>query len=482
MNKYLKFITSSFLFTSMLMISGCSGGKTPEVNQEDLKNERENITGNVVFASPDWQAPTAELMAEEFIKEYPNVTVEVIPVKGDVNNFMTAQVASGEIPDLVKGFQQMDYPLAQGWVAPLNEYVNGDKEFEYVPKKLLDSFIINGNLYAIPCDMTLSGVFVNIDLLETLNLDTPDYDWTTDEFLDLARKGTTSKYSGVESWGEFEREMLGMFTEGGQEYLYDIEKGEFDFTSGGLKKAFDFKEEMLSVPGLYAQNLKNQAVRDAGQEDDYQKKFGKETVGFHDGKVLFYPAGLWNYDNMKLSFEFDYYPLPYDPEVGYKQATHINQIYMTSTVKEENKKATFEFFKWMTYGYEGNMAKFRSREGMEDPRPRAYLPPTTHPTVVEYYNNLEEMPSGVKYMYEHMDSSYRVDLYKIVPSMYGIVSKTLWPIFNQITKGEVDAASIAAEAEKNVNDQMKEAQSQFEADMAQFDQYKPQEPLYFIEN
>lgn len=43
-------------------------------------------------------------------------------------------------------------------------------------------------------------------------------------------------------------------------------------------------------------------------------------------------------DGFTANFNYAYYPLPHDPSVGYKQAVNIDQLYMTSAVKDENKQ------------------------------------------------------------------------------------------------------------------------------------------------
>lgn len=481
MNKYLKLLISILLCSSVATIISCEKNDNSKAELESLKNEREKITGHVIYASPDWQAETGEKLATSFMELYPNVTVEVVPFTGDVNTFLSTQAATGNMPDLAKGFQELVFSMSQGWIAPLNEFVNDDeKEFQYVEPELLKTFVYEKNLYALPCEMTLSGVFVNLDLLEQLNLDAPDYDWTIDDLMDYARKTTDNTHSGISSWPEYNREMIGMFTENGAEYLYDPLKGGFDFTGNGLQKAFNFKKDMLSVPGMVASSLRNIKLKKEGKLDDYQKKFGKEGDGYLDGKIPFLIAGLWNLDTLNFNFNFDYYPLPHDSSVGYKQAVHIDHMFMTSMVKEENKRAAFEFMKWMTYGYEGNIAKFDLRKSSEDPKPRAFIPATTHPEVLEEYNDIDNIPNGVKYMYKNMDKSYRVDLYKVIPGMWYSINNFLAPAFKDIQDGKVEASSIAAELEKKSNDYLNEANEQLKKDMSQFDYYTPQELLHFM--
>ena len=52
-------------------------------------------------------------------------------------------------------------------------------------------------MYAVPSYLLFSSVVVNLDLLDELNLDVPGYDWTIDEFVELAKAATTTSTSGI---------------------------------------------------------------------------------------------------------------------------------------------------------------------------------------------------------------------------------------------------------------------------------------------
>lgn len=138
---------------------------------------------------------------------------------------------------------------------------------------------------------------------------------------------------------------MAIFSDNGGAFGYDPTKSEFDFTTSAFEKTFTLKKDLSSVPGLLAESLKNQMLRDEGKEDDYQKKFGKEGKGFEDGKVLMNGVGLCNLDWLNPQFKYDFYPLLTDSEVGYKQMVHVDTIYMTLVIKDKNKQAAFQFLK-----------------------------------------------------------------------------------------------------------------------------------------
>lgn len=459
MNKFLKCFIATILSVTTISMLSCGANKKDSSKVDDNKNTE--IKGEVVYACPENQVETTEEMVETFKKVYPNVNVKVEGYPGfDVDTYMSTKGASGEMPDLVEGYQSMTYPLSQGWVQALDEFVENDEEFKYISKEILKDCIVNDKLYSLPSKLTLDGVILNLDLLEQLNLDPPEYTWTVDTFLDYAKKATSNTTSGLEWFPEFERQFMGIFSDNGGAFGYDSTKSEFNFTTSAFEKTFTLKNDLSKVPGLLAESLKNQKLRDEGKEDDYQKKFGKEGKGFEDGKILMNGVGLCNLDWLNPQFKYDFYPLPIDPKVGYKQMVHVDTIYMTTGVKDENKQAAFEFLKWVTYGVDGTLSKFKLREDMENPIPRVMLPSTSHPKVEEYYNNLD-IPNGVKYMYANLDKSCKGDFFKVIPGMNSVMNDILIPQFNEINKGTIDPSSIAKELTEKANSQIKESKEKF---------------------
>lgn len=456
-----KIVLSTMLVcTTITSIMGCSKDKVESGNKEGI--DVTEVTGHVVYASPDLQLETTEKLMDEFMKIYPNVTVEVVPIVGDLQEYLTSQAAVGELPDIFEPQGGLTYFLEQGWMAPLDEFVKNDPEFKYALQEQVDDLRINGRLYGIPSKLAVSGVIVNMDLLNELNLEVPDYDWTIDEFLDHAKKATTTKYTGIDevSSSSFYREYSGVFGSSITECGYDPETGKFQLTNGEMQRAINFYDEILAVPGLCATSLINFDIR-GKQEDDYQKKFGKGNYGFDVGKILFKLAGSWELDWKVPNFNYDYYPLPHDKSTDYKQVIHVDPLFMTTGVKEENKQAAFEVLKFATYGRDGNLARFKLREEMEKPAPFIAIPASNHPDVAEKFLE-SDTPDGVKYMYENLDKSYRCEIYKVTPGMWEAMSEIILPQFERIKNGEVDYASIAAETEKKANENLEEARKPFD--------------------
>ena len=53
-------------------------------------------------------------------------------------------------------------------------------------------------LYALPHQAQFEEMVVNLDVLDALNLDMPELDWTLEDFEKYLKAATNSKYSGIE--------------------------------------------------------------------------------------------------------------------------------------------------------------------------------------------------------------------------------------------------------------------------------------------
>lgn len=111
----------------------------------------------------------------------------------------------------------------------------------------------------------------------------------------------------------------------------------------------------------------------------------------------------------EATFNYDFYTLPINPEVGYRQVMHVDDLHMVSSVKEENKQAAYEFIKFGTFGTAGILSSFEYRDTLENPSPYVYFPPVKNNEISTYFNNLEQYPDRIKYMYNNQDKSFRGD-------------------------------------------------------------------------
>lgn len=459
-------ITLVIVFTLILGVMGCS-----DKNADTTKKENnESISGDVSLAVPGAESETITKLISKFNEEYPNINVTIRSFEGGANEYLTAQAASKNLPDIVYGWDSIPYAISQGWINPLNEFLDKDDEFKNVPESLVADFIYKDKVFALPTRITTDGVVINLDLMEQLNLDPPEYDWTIDNFTEYAKKATTDKYSGIHNMNLFEDIMLPMFGKDLSSWGYNPILGKFELKdSGAFEKLFQLRDELTNVPGLVSGGLWNNKLRDEGKLDDYQKKFGKDADGFGIGKVLFRIEGSWILGD-RIKFNYDYYPLPIDSKVGYKESIHIDHAFMTHTTKD--KEAAFELLKWITYSTKGVLASFALRKEVEKPDPYLYIPPTHNKEISDIFNDSHYV-NGIKYIYNNLDKAHRGDNFKVIPGMRQAMDEVLNnTLISSIAKGEKEASAVVSEVEEKANNIIKEAMDKLYSDMEQFDYYK----------
>lgn len=488
--KQIRVILTIFLVIALVLAAGCSTGKKQDATTESTASKTETqektsaatsedtsgefdpakVSGKVVFATFSWDVEKAQKMVEGFNQKFPNISVEIVGFDGDLNNYLTTQAASNALPDVVWGWENLNYPISQGWVYPLDEFLEKDDESQYLPKTAMDSYKFGGKTYAVPFDVQFNSMLVNLDLIDLLNMDPPSYEWTIEEFKEYVTKSTTDKYSGINHLWDFDVTMSGVMSKDLHQLCYDIEEGIVKLSSGGWVKALALQKELKAVPGLVSDDLKNEELREQGKEDDYQKKFGKDADALRESKVLLGFHGTWDWSWIKtMNYKYDFYPLPQDSSAGYRQAVHFNHAFMISTAKYP--EAAFQFLKWISYGRDGSLLNLELLKNSVDaegnPSPDFYIPATTHPDVVKVFEESDIVPNGLKYLYKNIDKTFRGDLYKFVPGWDKAVWEVIFPVSEEIRQGKVEASAIAAELEEKANAELKAAKDEFEKQLAE---------------
>jgi ABC-type glycerol-3-phosphate transport system substrate-binding protein len=142
-------------------------------------------------------SPVDQSMAEGFREKFPDANVEYMPIQATDHDDFFAKVltliASGTIPDLMtvatEGTQLF---AAEGLTAPLDDYVNADKEelqefFSDVHPSLVEAMMYEGSLYELPQNFNAANMYINTGLFEEKGIEFPADDWTKDDFTEIAK-------------------------------------------------------------------------------------------------------------------------------------------------------------------------------------------------------------------------------------------------------------------------------------------------------
>lgn len=443
-----------------------------------------DTTATIKFAHAKLNEDVDAVIAA-FNEVYPNITIEREEcgrASWDQNDFLMTKAASGALPDVYVGFPSLPLVVSQGWAYPLNDIVKSDSDYEHVSPHVARALTMgeDDTLYATPYEMNVDIIGMNMDLLEELNLDAPEFDWTIDEFVELAKAATTNETSGLKALDKVENKFIGVL--GGENDLgyfgYNEDLGQVNLTDGTWAKSVGYVQSLTSIKGLVADSLKDKAKTDAGQMDDYQKKFGKDADPMEENKVLMGIWGTWDWGWVKSSaVDWEMYPMPRDPEGKSRQGLHVNYGFMSSTV--ENPEVAMEFLKFFTYGIEGNKARIEIHqnnvyeEGDEEGElERTFTIPTnTHPDVVSAFAEMDYIPEGVRWIYENLTTDefdiYRGDWERDIPGISEAEKEYFNPAKKQVSKGETTVEAIAQDTQDKMNELLSQALEDFEAQRAE---------------
>ena len=193
MKKHVSFLMILFL----LLLTACSGNSESsgtEKNEDGGEASGEEVTLSYAIWDKN-QAPAMESIAEKFTEQNPNikVKVEVTPWDQYWTKLETA-AAGGSLPDLFWLNASNIQKYAKGKViSPITEY---GADTSVYPQALVDTYTVDGELYALPKDYDTIGLWYNKELFDAAGLTYPDDTWTWDTVIESAKK-LTNEEEGV---------------------------------------------------------------------------------------------------------------------------------------------------------------------------------------------------------------------------------------------------------------------------------------------
>lgn len=471
-NLFIKVLCAVLVLVMALSLCACGGGGTG-----DQGSSAEGKVTITVGYTADYEG-TYKKLIEAFNKEHPeiNVVSEVIPgsMKGQITQ-MTTLAAGNRLPDVCVGSEQFGYILQQGWAYPLDNLIAADPDADSIMKQALTNFSYGGHVYALPYQIQFNALVVNTDLLDSLNMDAPEYDWTVSEFVSMAKAATTTETSGINyvynsanpTWGLDNKLMSALLPEGYHQYGYSFDTHTIDLTAGDAwVKSNTILQDLRNTYGLVSDELKYTA----GGISDYNKKFGEGADALLSGKVLFGNHSTWDYViPMNGNFAFDMYPVPTGDGLEERIQTHFDFAYMTTNVTEENRQAAYEFLKFITYG-EGCLIRVADNIEQYNNRPAAfkiYIPASADPNVLAAF---DEMPvaEGIKYMYrtivERPETIQIADCDKLIPNFWNDIEQFRESATESVQSG-MDPAALVTDFQTKTANAMEATWNYFESCM-----------------
>jgi ABC-type glycerol-3-phosphate transport system substrate-binding protein len=159
--------------------SGIGSAFASRANQE----VDESLTGTLVF----WGHGDHPLdyIRTEFLKKYPNVTLDWQQIEDHAAKFKTAMAAGTGAPDLY-WMEATDVALygGQGALLDVTDLIEPIKD-TLIPGKLSEAYVESmGGYFGMPGDLSVSGVFYRADVMEELGINITDSMMYEPDFLE----------------------------------------------------------------------------------------------------------------------------------------------------------------------------------------------------------------------------------------------------------------------------------------------------------
>lgn len=487
MKKILSVLMIIIMATSAF--TACSGGETESGGSSEAsestgiavsgtdENADYDVAGSINVGVNITRNSDFETLVETFKTLYKNVDVNVTTFEtsaDDATEYLTyLSAASKPLPDILfDDAGSIPTYITNQWIRPLNEFIGNDPDFNDVPQNLKDHFTYNNRLYAMPQTLHFSAVILNKDLINKLNLDTPDFDWNWDDFSSFLKKCTTNEYSGIEQIASAINWISGSISENLTTAGYNEATGKFEL-SGAFSDAVKYIMDIRSVHGVEAYSLRG----DGGADSDYARKFSALSdisdpyAAFKGGYVASRMSGTWNYgavESENLKFDWEYYPAP--QSIPGRLPMHVDYCWLTTSVTEENKAAAWQFLRFVTYSREGNIVRMTSydEEHYNDMNQGFYIPCTVNGEVVEKFRELPNVTDAILYMYDNIDKSYFSDPEKTVAG-FDFVYDTVLSTADDAINGKVDFNAKKSELEQKANKQITQYKEDFEKALSDFE-------------
>jgi len=378
-----KKVLASVLTASMLLgaLTACGSDSTSadttastsssggEVTYEEVTVEGSDITYHkatdmttdeitLTYFNFDQQEIT-DYLAQRFMEIYPNITVvnsyENVATYDDT---LLTMVSNQQTPDVIM-YSDADFALSNMLLADITDYYEADPETDELASTVNDAGLGcfgTSRRFAVPVKFFPGIMYIDRNVLNTLNIEVPDQSWTWSEMIQLIKDATVlDSPDGMAYYGCGVYNRLDSYY--GIASSQDI-VGEFGFdgTDFDLSAWAVGEQEFsdLKLGGYVAPSTETQEMEDwAG---DWEAWCGAT------GHVALFTEAFWTYQGTWATEAYDQYNLdivPYVvPAVSDEDASADHHTIATIdfggvTTSCQYPREAYELLKFMSFGVDG---------------------------------------------------------------------------------------------------------------------------------
>lgn len=368
----------------------------------------------------DSEAQIWQQVADLVHEKYPNITVTI--ENTNWTSYWTklpVELASGNAPDLI----YMHFSRASDYtdsMLPISDYIEKDEDINIDDfySGILDSFIFDDQVYALPYDFGPYIMYYNKDLFDKYGVEYPDENTTWEEFKDKCKQLTQDGNYGTvfaSSLDYYDPQVLSL----GGEIIN--EKGEFDITGDKTTAALQSLADLINVDKVAPK------IADTANTVWNWEQFEGGNIGMMiDG-----PWGATNVINY-CDFNVGYSIIP----KAEKQVTTINGSALAVTSESKHPKEAYQALEVLT---SPEVQKLLAENGRALPSRDS-----VRESYYESASELEGLEDAIKKSIEIGMPYYVTKKYSEVSTVFNSGMDTVWA-------GEVSAKDAAKDIQAQVD-------------------------------
>lgn len=368
----------------------------------------------------DSEAQIWQQVADLVHEKYPNITVTI--ENTNWTSYWTklpVELASGNAPDLI----YMHFSRASDYtdsMLPISDYIEKDEDINIDDfySGILDSFIFDDQVYALPYDFGPYIMYYNKDLFDKYGVEYPDENTTWEEFKDKCKQLTQDGNYGTvfaSSLDYYDPQVLSL----GGEIIN--EKGEFDITGDKTTAALQSLADLINVDKVAPK------IADTANTVWNWEQFEGGNIGMMiDG-----PWGATNVTNY-CDFNVGYSIIP----KAEKQVTTINGSALAVTSESKHPKEAYQALEVLT---SPEAQKLLAENGRALPSRDS-----VRESYYESTSELEGLEDAIKKSIEIGMPYYVTKKYSEVSTVFNSGMDTVWA-------GEVSAKDAAKDIQAQVD-------------------------------
>ena len=362
--KVLAGLLAALLLLGMLGISGAEGvtGEYEEVvingityhKATDMTTEPITLT----YFHFD-QNETVQYLADRFMQLYPNITVIVqYENVSTYDDTLLNLVSAKSAPDIIM-YSDCDFALSNRLLSDISAYWDSDPETKKIASTINDAGVgtfMTKARYAVPVKFFPTGMYIDRNVLDTLNIEEPTRNWTWGDMIRLIRDATVlDSPDGMAYYGCGYYNRLDSYY--GIAARQDI-IGEFGFNGRtfdlGVWAVGEQQFSNLKLGGYIAPSTETQAMED--WTGDWEAWAGAT------GHVALFTEAFWTYQGTWATENFKQYNLdivPYVvPAVSEEDASADHHTIATIDFGGisptcQHPREAYELLKFMSFGIDG---------------------------------------------------------------------------------------------------------------------------------